>query len=558
MLSIFSISFTRILWLAIDPFGYHLVLHRSIERVLFETTFSILFWIYAIVLWVWYSIYEELSRKNKKRSSLRHTCFKIKIKLFAAIIFGAQMTTSVLKGFYNNDFRWATLAVYAILFIFLAVFTLEFAIFGWLLYRCITDQEEKVNEYYEKAAVQQGTLAAALAIGNQPNNENDLSVEEGSSSPAKLERNSRSKQYEYHETEGASPLKKNQTPTKKDTPAGSSTGPNKKKTVIFHPEPAYINEDGSSAQIQISPFTAITPSVKDDIHSGSPSLRKIPLKHHSSVPVGLVAHASGSSRKLTVFTPKHKPDIENKIKGIVERHQKHIEPVQLMGTEESNIAAEISVIVDDEAEISWCYNEVQEIVDFEEEQRRKDLKREEAQKEVAEIRQMKEVMRQMSVEKNAKKKAASELFYLKLLEDPAYLKHHQEISKHDKVIIRKILGLTVIGICLEILFALIFLMVFGGSSLQNPTGMILAMWGTGILEILAIVSIFVLFSIVQTQEKENLRIIMTIGQNRNRINRLYGFMLPPKLRQEEGKKKLEKSINQMTAKYMSTLRSFSR
>ena len=40
--------------------------------------------------------------------------------------------------------------------------------------------------------------------------------------------------------------------------------------------------------------------------------------------------------------------------------------------------------------------------------------------------------------------------------------------------------------------------------------MILAMWGTGILEILAIVSIFVLFSIVQTQEKENLRIIMTV------------------------------------------------
>jgi uncharacterized alkaline shock family protein YloU len=496
-----------------------------------------------------------LSRKNKKRSSLRHTCFKIKIKLFAAVIFGAQMTTSVLKGFYNNDFRWATLAVYAILFIFLAIFTLEFAIFGWLLYRCITDQEEKVNEYYEKAAVQQGALAAALAIGNQPNNANDLSIE-GDSSPVKLEKNSRSKQYEYHETDGASPLKKNQqTPTPKDTPVRSSA--NKKKTVIFHPEPAYMSEDGS-ANIQISPFTALTPSIKDDLHSGSPSLRRIPLKQHSSVPMGLMAHASGSSRKLTVFTPKHKPDIENKIKGIVERHQKHIEPVQLMGTEESNIAAEISVIVDDEAEISWCYNEVQEMVDFEEEQRRKDLKREEARKEVAEIRQMKEVMRQMSVEKNTKKKQASELFYLKLLEDPAYLKHHQEITKNDKIIIRKILGLTVIGIVLEILFALIFLMVFGGSSLQNPTGMILAMWGTGILEILAIISIFVLFSIVQTQEKENLRIIMTIGQNRNRINRLYGFMLPPKLRQEEGKKKLEKSINQMTAKYMSTLRSFSR
>jgi len=88
--------------------------------------------------------------------------------------------------------------------------------------------------------------------------------------------------------------------------------------------------------------------------------------------------------------------------------------------------------------------------------------------------------------------------------------------------------------------------------------MIAAMWFTGILEILAIISIIVLFSIVQTQEKENLRIIMTIGQNRNRINRLYGFVLPPKLRQEESKKRLEKSINQMTVKYMSTLHSMSK
>ena len=30
------------------------------------------------------------------------------------------------------------------------------------------------------------------------------------------------------------------------------------------------------------------------------------------------------------------------------------------------------------------------------------------------------------------------IVYLKLLEDPAYLKHHQEISQHDKVIIRRV------------------------------------------------------------------------------------------------------------------------
>jgi len=556
MLSIFLICLLRILWLSIDPFGYHLVLHRSIERVLFETIFSVLFWIYAIILWVWYSIYEELSRKNKKRSTLRHICFKIKIKLFVVIVFGAQMVTSIFKGFYDNNLRWATFAVYFILFIFLAIFTLEFAVFGWLLYRCVTDQEDKVNQYYEKVAVQKGSLAAVLSIANQPQNAQDVSIEIENSP----ERDGRSKRYEY-ETEGGSPLKRNHSPGKRerdsDTPKAFTRSPGKKKTVIFHPEPAVMSEDGS-AHIPISPFS-ITPTIKDDhtYGSGTPSLRKLPLNKYASVPIGLVANASNGGRKQTIMTPKHKPDIENKIKGIVQRHQKHIEPVQLMGTEESNIATEISVIVDDEADISWCYNEVQEVMDYEEEQRRKELKREEARKDIAEIRQNKEVIRHMNSDK-IKKKNTESSFYLKLLEDPAYLKHHQEISKHDKVIIRRILGLTVIGILLEILFALILVLVFGSASFQSPAGMIAAMWFTGILEILAIISIIVLFSIVQTQEKENLRIIMTIGQNRNRINRLYGFVLPPKLRQEESKKRLEKSINQMTVKYMSTLHSISK
>ena len=92
------------------------------------------------------------------------------------------------------------------------------------------------------------------------------------------ERNARSKRYEYHETDGQSPLKRNYSPgkTEKDienTPKMSSRSGGKKKTVIFHPEPAFMSEDGS-AQIPISPF-AITPTVKDDSHgSATPSIKK--------------------------------------------------------------------------------------------------------------------------------------------------------------------------------------------------------------------------------------------------------------------------------------------
>ena len=51
----------RIAWLALDPFLFRGYQTRSVERLLAEVPFSILFSVYQIILIVWYSLYEEIS-----------------------------------------------------------------------------------------------------------------------------------------------------------------------------------------------------------------------------------------------------------------------------------------------------------------------------------------------------------------------------------------------------------------------------------------------------------------------------------------------------------------
>ena len=43
----------RVLWLIIDPFVMKEIFNRSIERLLYEATYSILYVLYSIVFWVW-------------------------------------------------------------------------------------------------------------------------------------------------------------------------------------------------------------------------------------------------------------------------------------------------------------------------------------------------------------------------------------------------------------------------------------------------------------------------------------------------------------------------
>jgi len=265
-----------------------------------------------------------------------------------------------------------------------------------------------------------------------------------------------------------------------------------------------------------------------------------------SQPNQLGAHA----RKSSIMNEKELA-FEEKVHDIVKKHQKYLKPIEIIDVNYDSIDTHTSVILDNEDNLKWDFVDGQQTQRYEEDKAQKELRRKETKETV-------ERMRRTSLVRKYTFKTKShitDLFQLKLLNDPTYLKNHQEITKSDKAILKRIMTLTVIAIVLDIAFAGILFVIYSTHILQNPVGMITSIWVTSFLEMFAVTVIIFLFSIVQTQEKENLRLIMRIGQNRNRINRLYGFVLPAHLRQEESKKKLEKSINQMTAKYMKTVAS---
>lgn len=100
MILITLISITKILWMSIDPFVLKSVLHRSVERLLSELIYSLLYALYGTVLLVWYSshkkpnkcqffryvIYDELSyninRKRRKWVCRGYKLVKIFIKVY--------------------------------------------------------------------------------------------------------------------------------------------------------------------------------------------------------------------------------------------------------------------------------------------------------------------------------------------------------------------------------------------------------------------------------------------------------------------------------------------
>ena len=60
MFIIILTCFFKFLWIIIDPFILEGKLTRGAERVMAELIYSFLYTVFAIVLMVWYTLYEEI------------------------------------------------------------------------------------------------------------------------------------------------------------------------------------------------------------------------------------------------------------------------------------------------------------------------------------------------------------------------------------------------------------------------------------------------------------------------------------------------------------------
>jgi len=494
-----------------------------------------------------------MSSKNEKRGKMRLRWFKTKVKFFVVMVVIAQITTSVLKGFHSLEFRWITLTVYCVLFGILVIVTLEYMIYGWFLYRCITDQEETIRSHVDKLkGAQSGVVAAAIMGPNKSDHElenskkfsssNRIDEKDGSANPDESQRESQPIQHPespnfYGAEEGSQFTEDLVNRHTVDRLKPRILKGSEQDLVIDGFDHIAHQEDHS---IEIVDFPKVTKIASAPHHWKSKSHKNLTVLSKNTVSSATIKLSKSVRRKGSL-------GFEKQVKEIVQRDKAFLKSVEILDPKYENLASEISVIIDDGDDVIWDFVDEADIKKQEDEMRRKKDRKEETKRAVAEIRENPLVVDCMA---GKKENLLHNVFQTKLLRDRDYLKIQQETTSGDELIIKKILSLTIIAISLEVLFGIMSFLVFWTPVLQTPVGMIVSMWISGFLEVFAIVAIIFLFSIVHTQEKENLRLIMRIGQTKNRINRLYAFVLPKRLRHEETKKKLVKSINLMTAKYM--------
>ncbi|CAD8086015.1 unnamed protein product [Paramecium sonneborni] len=192
-------SILKILWLGLDPFQLYDYKERVCERILAEVVYTILFYIYGILLMVWYTMYDEISFNisEKKKNNLEQSSglktesrrfilayYKdiMKIRLFLVLIL--QLSVSTLNGniqTFNQDqdqdnsiklyyilhmqFCYSILCI-QIKFITFSSFIFEFLLYGRSLNQCIEQQLKRLDQDNRE---QEKEEKLKLAQNNQQN-----------------------------------------------------------------------------------------------------------------------------------------------------------------------------------------------------------------------------------------------------------------------------------------------------------------------------------------------------------------------------------------------------
>lgn len=63
---IFTMSIFKLAWLIVDPYLFTGRLPRILERLLNELTFSMIYSVYATILYIWYSLTERIFKRNNQ------------------------------------------------------------------------------------------------------------------------------------------------------------------------------------------------------------------------------------------------------------------------------------------------------------------------------------------------------------------------------------------------------------------------------------------------------------------------------------------------------------
>ncbi|CAD8084851.1 unnamed protein product [Paramecium sonneborni] len=519
-------SVLKIIWLALDPFQFYDYNERVCERILAEVVYTILFYIYGILLMVWYTMYDEISfnisEKKKinldqqsapkpEKRKLIFTYYKdiMKIRLFLVLI--VQLSVSTLNGLrLGQQYKTILYIAYVVLllnFMQLSMissssFIFEFLLYGRSLNQCIEQQLKRLdldNREQEK----EEKLKLAL------NNQQVLLL----CFISKII------------------LSKTQLMIQQDDPLQSPATPDQ----------------------QILRLSSL--SASDESHEQKETSRNI-IQLDKLQPPSLI------KKQVTFRSPQNIPTQQNT--EVKKEVQKNL--MKTIVSEESQNSLNVDEGFNHQKVNSCLLNEE----DFDQINLKWNIQKERSNVKKIKKQQIKivEKTKQQVNENKRQKKAtlknnAKDAIHLDSFQNEDDKKIKNQLAQAyqdemvaqqkqirtanlnaDKKVLAKIQMLIYAGVLLEICFGALSVVILLTDLLKQPVGTICYLYISAMLQFLSLITVLKLFRDVKSQEVLNLIWIQKVGNRKNKINQKYFFTIPlEQTRQDESKRRFEQRIN---------------
>ncbi|CAD8177261.1 unnamed protein product [Paramecium pentaurelia] len=514
-------SVLKILWLSLDPFQLYDYKERVCERILAEVVYTILFYIYGILLMVWYTMYDEISFNisEKKKNTLDQQSapksenrkfilayYKdiMKIRLFLVLII--QVTVSTINGLrLGQQYKTILYIAYVILLLnFMQVrmihnssFIFEFLLYGRSLNQCIEqqlkrlDQDNREQEREEKLKIAQNNQQTILSKTQLM-----ICQEDQLQSPATPDQqilrlsslSASDESHEYKETSRAIiQIDKHQLPIQK------------KKQVTFK----------SPQNIPLEQNTEIKWEVQKNQFNNFINEEAQNFKHVDGV---------SNHQKVNSCLLNEEDFDQIDLKWIIKKERANVKKIKKQ---------QIKIV-------EKTKQQVKEI----KRQRRATIKNNNNNNN-------KEGINLDSFQIDDDKKINSQLTQAYQAEMLAQQKQIRTANLNaDKKVLSKIQMLIYVGVFLEICFGALSIVILLTDLLKKPVGTICYLYISGMLQFLSLITVLKLFRDVKSQEVLNLIWIQKVGNRKNKINQQYYFTIPFDQKiQDESKRKFEQRIN---------------
>ncbi|CAD8062642.1 unnamed protein product [Paramecium primaurelia] len=520
----------KIIWLTLDPIKPFDHDKRVYERILAEVVYTILFYIYGILLMVWYTMYDEISfnvseRNQNSKSQLFRNELKIEtrkwifvyykdiMKLRLLFVLLIQLTISTLNGNLNiqlglrlsQQYKTILYIAYAILLLNFISFIFEFFLYGRLLNQCIESQLRKLDKdskemekVIEEKSVQENQQQQIVFSKSSLGIQQDEQLQSPETQDQQVLRLS-SQSGSEDNNEQISTLRAIVSIEKLNLS-------NLKKSVSFKKQQNSINElQDQQIKIKVVQSSYDLEPNKD--------IQKNQLKT-------IVSEESQSSKDEGVFHQKvnscllNEDDDNNQenVKWDIDKNRQNIRKIKNMQIKivEKTKQQVLEAKKFKKATIKNCNRETLFDIQINDDRKTKVLSAEDYQSEIQ--AQQKQIR---TANLNA-----------------------------DKKVIIKIQILIYAGVFLEICFGSLSIVILLTDLLKTPAGTLCYLYISAMLQYLSLITVLKLFRDVRSQEVLNLIWIQKVGNGKNKINQKYFFTIPQQQSIiDDSKKKFEQRIN---------------